>query len=114
MGLHTLDTVRRDAAEQRIAFHTKAAPDQEHICVDLSTDAIRLEYTIDLYADCVDHIEIFMEEEHIGTLRFTYLQTINPSDRRFVEPRLLGTRSSLSASPASLWLVDLANGSLMP
>jgi hypothetical protein len=114
MGLHTLDTVRRDAAEQRIAFQTKVTPDQEHICVDLLKDTIQLEYTIDLYADCVDHIEIFIEGKHIGTLRFTYLQTINPSDRRFVEPRLLGTRSSLSASPGSLWLIDLADGSLMP
>ncbi len=113
MGLHTLDTVRRDAAQGRIAFRTEATPDQERVQVDLYTDSMRLAYTIHLRADCVECIDIFKAQDRIGTLRFTCLQEISPRDKDFIKPRL-GTRGSTGASEGSLWLVRLAEGTLVP
>ncbi len=114
-GLHCIDTIRRDAAEQRLRFETDRQADGSHVKVIVHAAPVALVYTVDMQTDIVETIELFeampVEANRIGQLSFTYLQEIpEPADRSFDTPR--GPRSAPTASegPGLLWLTQLAGG----
>jgi RNA polymerase sigma-70 factor, ECF subfamily len=112
-GLHTIDTVRRDAAEQRIKFETKHAPGSDFARVVLDCTNVRLVYKIDLEADVIDEITFSTDQGDKGTLKFTYLESVDGVGGEFVRPiRPTSEKTSDHASPGVLWLVHLLNGSL--
>jgi len=111
MGLHTIDIVRRDAAEQRIPFQTELiASDKAQVRV--TAQEVTLVYTIDLQADVVDEIEFSTGSVAIGALKFSYLQDIDGIDNQFVSPRIVGYRGPQQQDSGLLWLVRLAQGAL--
>lgn len=85
MGLHTLDTVRRDAAEKEIPFETHLISDGTKAEVKLAAGETGLRYIIDMDKDIVERI-IYSGEKQ-GELVFTYLQKIDDIGREFSEPR---------------------------
>jgi len=111
-GFHTIDTIRRDAAQQRIPFETRHTPGTGVAEVELDYQGIRLVYTIDLETDVIDEITFFTDRGKVGNLKFSYLQSIDGVHGEFVSPGGSGRRTDLQDSAGLLWLVELAKGSL--
>ncbi|MBP8303998.1 MAG: sigma-70 family RNA polymerase sigma factor [Phycisphaerae bacterium] len=112
-GLHTVDVVRRDAAEQEVWFKTTPGPraGQVQVDVDLST-SLRAVYTIDLDTDVVDRIDFLQGDQSVGRLVFTYLQDITGLGRQFSPPQTRLAQGPQGQHMGLLWLGRLADGSL--
>ena len=112
MGLHTIDTVRRDAAEQRIVFDTKHTSGSQYATVELSQGNIKIAYNIDLDKDVIDEITFSNEQGSMGNLKFEYLESIEDIGNEFVAPKRPGQQTIARNSSGPLWLVQLLEDSL--
>lgn len=110
MGLHTVDTVRRDAALKGIWFQTEPQGGAG-ARVTLQCGAIELVYTIDLGRDLVERIEFVSGEETIGSLNFTYLQDVSGAGAEFRAPSSRSYGPQLTGAGVS-WLAQLAEGTM--
>ncbi len=110
MGLHVMDTVRRDAAEQRASFKTELMANGRDVQVTVDKDTSKLVYTIDLDADLIRKIDFLKAGKSVGHLEFEYLQDLDTNRSEFEAPASNSERVSLSQSQGILWLVDLADG----
>ena len=110
-GLHTIDTVRRDAALKRLWFETSAGAGKASVVV--SCDGVKLEYTIDMTKDVIEEIAFVSDAgEAVGQLRFSYVQAVDSmSDIRSVGRVRIDPESEESGG--ILWLVKLAEGKLV-
>jgi RNA polymerase sigma-70 factor (ECF subfamily) len=109
MGLHTIDTVRRDAAEKQVRFETIPIPDSRKTEVVLMSKKIKLVYTINMETDVIEKITFSADDDGEGELRFSYLQDIENIGDEFASPRSAGQRSLQKDSPGVLWPVKLIN-----
>jgi RNA polymerase sigma-70 factor (ECF subfamily) len=109
MGLHTLDTVRRDAAEQEVWFETEPAPDSKQVEVVLNCRQVKLVYTINMETDVVEKITFSASDGSEGELRFSYLQDIENVGNEFASPRIRTDRAPRRQDQGILWLVNLMN-----
>ena len=109
-GLHSVDTVRRDAAAKQVWFETKHLPESKRAEVVLTKGQTKLAYTIDLASDLVEKIEFSGSSE--GWIQFHYLQNIAGKAGKFVEPKLRVYGRPEQRSPGILWLVNLVEGGL--
>jgi len=112
MGLHTIDSVRRDAAEQRLRFETEVLTGGQLARVTVISRATKLVYVIDLEADLVRQIGLWANDTEVGTLEFEYLQDVNTGLAEFAVPSPRTERAALHESAGLLWLIQLANGKL--
>ena len=115
MGLHCVDTVRRDAVRQRIAFETGKAKHGDLATVTLThtvgTTTVGLTYVLAMDTDVVDEIRFAINRRPAGALRFSYLQEIDAVADQFVEPeRPQEVSTRVAESPGLTWLIDLALG----
>ncbi|MHC4574431.1 MAG: hypothetical protein ACYS76_09920, partial [Planctomycetota bacterium] len=94
MGLHTIDTVRRDAAKEQVPFETKYKPGND----------------VDMQADVIDEIAISTGQGKEGFLKFTYLQNVEKEGDELIQPQITkrygGERRK---SPGVLWLLRIAS-----
>ena len=109
MGLHTMDLIRRDAAEQRIFFETQVMDNGRQVEVTVLGDRITLVYTIDLEADLVRGIEFRQGQRPMGQLEFEYLQDLDGDVGEFESPAGLDSRVSLRENQGIMWLAQLAD-----
>ncbi len=109
MGLHTIDTVRRDAAEQQVWFDIKLMPGSEKAEIVLMCDQVKLVYTIDMETDLIEKITFSATTGGKGELRFSYLQSIDNTGNEFTLPRVRSYRKPQQDPPGMLWLVKLIN-----
>ena len=112
MGLHTIDTVRRDAAEQRVVFDTKHTEGSQYATVELARGDIKITYNIDLDKDVIDEITFSNEQGVIGNMKFDYLESIENVNNDFAAPRRPIQKTIARNSSGLLWLVQLLEGSL--
>jgi hypothetical protein len=112
MGLHTIDSVRRDAAEQRARFETQVLTGGLLARVTVISGKTKLVYVIDVEADLVRQISLWADEVQVGTLEFEYLQDVNNGVDEFAAPSTRSERAPLHESAGLLWLVRLADGNL--
>jgi hypothetical protein len=112
MGLHAIDTVRRDAAEQRVPFETRRLDNGRDVQVAVFRDAIELVYTIDLETDVVTAIEFVKAGTSVGRLEFEYLQDLDSDLSEFTAPADSRDLTTLQRSPGLLWLVEMAGAAL--
>lgn len=110
MGLHVMDSVRRDAAEQRASFQTEPMDNGREVQVTVTEGANKLIYTIDLDADLIRKIDFLKGGKSVGHLEFEYLQSLDADLTEFEAPASTSERTSLKQSQGLLWLVQLANG----
>ena len=108
MGLHSIDTVRRDAAKEHIEFETKLLPGTDSAEVILTYEQTKIFYTIDMENDVVEKIS-FSTEDGEGELNFSYLQDIENIGNEFTQPRTGRSRSVRQDSGGILWLLKLIN-----
>ncbi len=109
MGLHTIDTVRRDAAEKQIWFEAKNISGGKKTEVVLTTEQAKLVYTIDMETDVIEKIVFSTDDGDEGELKFTYLQDIDDTGDEFAEPGAASYRNLRQKFPGILWLVKLIN-----
>jgi hypothetical protein len=112
MGLHTVDTVRRDAAGQQIQFETRPGPGSEQVEVELILDQVRLVYTIDMQNDVIERITFSGRAGREGELRFSYLQDVDDPGSEFAQPKAGGFQRSQANPDGVLWLVGLVKDRL--
>jgi RNA polymerase sigma-70 factor (ECF subfamily) len=112
MGLHAIDTVRRDAAEQRARFETRLLPGGREAQVAVTSNKTVLLYTIDIEADLVRRIEFTVDNAPAGSLEFEYLPDADTKSSEFTVPINRNERVTLQKDSGILWLVRLANGVL--
>jgi len=110
MGLHAIDTVRRDAATAELPFETALSDDGSEAIVAIIQGQMKLIYTIDLEADLVRKIEFVKDNTPAGELEFEYLQELDGNLSEFKSPVRVSGRSALQKSGGIQWLVQLANG----
>jgi hypothetical protein len=103
MGLHTIDTVRRDAARRWLWFETNYTPDETKLQVTVTCKQISLLYIIDMEKDVIDKITFLAEDAPRGELEFTCLQEIDNIGGEFTEP----AQRPLHDEPGMLWLMRL-------
>ena len=103
MGLHTIDTVRRDAAQKRIWFETRYNKSSGKALVALKTKDRNIVYTIDMEKDVVESITFSGDTG--GQLQFDYLQDIDSIGREFAEP---ASKASMRVSSEGIsWVLEL-------
>lgn len=109
MGLHAIDTIRRDAAKQQIRFETKyiEGTNKKNAQVKLITDDVTFTYNIDLQTDIITEISFSTEMGLAGNLKFTYLQSIEGINAEFSVPRRPRMRTVSSQSDGLMWLSKL-------
>jgi hypothetical protein len=113
MGLHTIDTVRRDAAKQQMRFETKYESKSGRAEVVMSGSEGRLTYAIDMEQDVIDKIGLSKTDGAEGGLRFSYLEDVGEAGYEFVEPRVSKSRrTKRHQSPGMLWLLQIVFGEL--
>jgi len=113
MGLHTIDTVRRDAAKERILFQTSYTPDSQFAEVELTHENAKIIYKIDMDKDVVDEITFSTDQGEVGNLKFSYLESVDGLDQEFLRPGKPGnTTTTTSSSQGILWLAQLMEDSL--
>ena len=113
MGMHTIDTVRRDAAEASIWFETRYLADDRFAEVEMDCEGVKVVYKIDLLTDVIDEITFTTDQGEAGNLNFSYLQSIEGTDRstEFSRPDIPGRGTYPKANPGLLWLVHLVEDS---
>jgi RNA polymerase sigma factor (sigma-70 family) len=127
MGMHTIDTVRRDAAEKRIRYVTQKV--ENHKCgmpwlkliitlfPETTNNPLQIKYTVSMHNDAIEKIEFTADANSTnserGFLEFTYLQDVNNVSEEFIEPAKIRTKKSdQRESMGILWLKKLAEGTL--
>jgi len=108
MGLHTIDAVRRDAAEQEVWFETKKISGSNKAEVVLTNEQAKLVYTIDMETDVIEKIAFSTGSGDEGELRFSYLQDIDGLGNQFTQPNARSNRQTQQEPPGMLWLAALA------
>jgi RNA polymerase sigma factor (sigma-70 family) len=107
MGLHTIDTVRRDAVREWVWFETRYTSDEVKVEVLVTYRQVKLLYTINMEKDVIEKITFLVEDDHRGELSFIYLQEIDNIGSEFAEPRRQSDRGPQREGPGLLWLVRL-------
>jgi hypothetical protein len=110
MGLHTIDTVRRDAAQSRIWFETNPKTDGEIVEVVLAKAEQKLSYIIDMNKDIIERILIRNADDTEGELVFTYLDDVESVKDDFIAPRWRNSGGRHSRSPGVVWLMNIGDG----
>ncbi len=85
MGLHTIDVIRRDAAEQKLKFSTEVDQNQTKAIITVTSEEEQLVYKVDLKKDLIEYIELKGQIQ--GILNFEYLQNIESVGNEFISPR---------------------------
>ncbi len=111
MGLHAIDTIRRDAAEQRLPFETVYDSDTGCVTVTVHADGLRLVYAVNMESDMVETITFFAsgtaEPNCLGELRFVYLQETGDAGNTFAAPPDIRPGSAVHTPTGILWLTQL-------
>jgi hypothetical protein len=107
MGLHTVDTVRRDAAEKQVRFEARLASGGNKAEVVLTLKEGQILYSIDMRTDVIEKITLAAGSDVEAELRFSYLQDIDDVGDEFAQPRIGSDRRSQQNPPGMLWLVRL-------
>ena len=108
MGLHTIDTIRRDAASERIRFETQVTQHGDKVEITLAPARGRMIFTVDMSSDVVERITFSTGSGAAGELRFAYLQGIDDFEDEFATPRSMRYSRPSRKSPGVLWLLGLA------
>jgi RNA polymerase sigma-70 factor (ECF subfamily) len=113
MGLPTIDTIRRDAAEKQLPFETKYAPNSPQAEVILLHKRNKIVYTIDMEKDVIDKITLLTNKgETKAELNFSYLDDVSQPGPEYAEPKEKNYGVPLQDDSGLLWIVRLMEGSL--
>ena len=115
MGLHTIDIIRRDAAEKSVWFESRYSLGKKKAVVTLSRKHIKLIYAIDMENDIVEKITFVRNDKNAAAenvLQMSYLQDIDKIGDEFAEPKIRRNLRLSKITPGIQWLFHLADGTL--
>ncbi|MBN1392846.1 MAG: sigma-70 family RNA polymerase sigma factor [Sedimentisphaerales bacterium] len=116
MGLHTIDTIRREAAELQLPFETKYTPEDSKAEVVLTHKQNKIVYTVDMQKDLIEKILILIKTdkglETKAELIFSYLDDVTNAGAEFAGPKEIDYRKPQQHGPGTLWLLRLVEGAL--
>jgi hypothetical protein len=113
IGLHTIDTVRRDAAVFQIPFESGLDTGGRVGFVRLRLSGGSIEYTIDMESDLIKQIRIMdSSDKEVGIISFSYPQSDAVDSDRFAVPRLPSGLGAVKTESLH-WLSALAAGKLL-
>ena len=116
MGLHTIDTIRRDAAEHQLPFETKYTSGNPKAEVILTSEQTKIVYAVDMEKDIIEKITILASTskgwEARAELTFSYLEDVTKAGVEFAEPTRKDYGKPRLDDLGPLWLVQLAEGDL--
>jgi hypothetical protein len=75
-GLHTIDTIRRDAAGYHLRFEMRNAVEDRHVDIAVTDRNVELVYTIDLDQDVLREITLYEGQSEAGRLRLEYVRDL--------------------------------------
>lgn len=110
-GLHSIDTVRRDAASERIRFESRYTRGTSEAEVKVFGGRGEMVYSIDMFNDLIESIEFDFAagdgQEHGGVLSFSYVDDIEVLESEIVIPR---AGRSVKGGPTNgiMWLFNFA------
>jgi len=112
LGLHSIDTIRRDAAAQRLWFETQYDERTDQARVIVRAHPATLTYVIDMDEDLVDRLELSIagtadSPAVTGELTFSYVEDGDSTETTFVEPRVSSSGTARSNPQGMLWLLQL-------
>lgn len=108
MGLHAIDTVRRDAAEQHLRYETRYRRSNGRAEIALTCEQVRFDYSIDMKTDIVEAITVSRTDGGRAELSFSYLQDIDNVGNEFASPSARTNGRVQERSPGILWLASMA------
>ncbi len=88
-GLHCIDTIRRDAAEQRLNFATTYDGEADSVRITVQTEDLTLVYTVDLLADVIETIACnptSKERPFSSELHLSYRQELSADEETSLVP----------------------------
>ncbi len=106
-GLHTIDTVRRDAAGRRLWFETQESVEDQCVDITVTDGDLRLVYTIDLDRDEVREIILYERQAEVGRLQLEYVREPEPEFAAIAELKAARGRSTRQKADNTLWLLSL-------
>lgn len=109
-GLHTIDTIRRDAAAAKIPFATSRLPDGKRVEIALDGPQVRLVYRVHLMQDWIESIAFHRGNAMIGELTFDYSNLREAQGRRPAASTSPRSRRGQGPASAGLWLMRLDEG----
>jgi len=119
MGLHTIDAIRRDAANRRTRFETQEIKDEKvqiRLMEAPGYPQVQVIYEIHMTRDLIEKIEFLTygsgEREKIGELKFTYVEDVEQAASEMVQPEIERLAETEQKSMGILWLMGLAQGTL--
>jgi len=110
MGLHTVDSVCRDAAQERLWFETKQRQGKAEVEVALTKGQPVLVYTIDMEEDVIEKITFVSKNVMKDELTFSYLQSISGVENKFTPPARKAFQEPNHKQLGIWWLVRLGEG----
>lgn len=105
-GLHTLDTIRRDAAHYRLWFETQRIPHTQQVTVTVIQGEFRIVYTVEMDTDLVREIQFFEGQIAQGQLSIDYLKD-GKGSIDVTEPKLIRRRPTRHKPLDTLWMLNL-------
>lgn len=109
IGFHSIDLVRRDAAQRRIRFETwmlDALPAAVVRLIDTRRGAaVSASFRVNMERDLIDQVLLVSTGAPAGTLHFDYLNAVTGLDAEFATPALPATIRGQreTAAPGPLW-----------
>jgi len=111
MGLHCIDSIRRDAATADISFQTQLLADTAASKVTLLLKERKIEYLLNMEQDWIEKITFLDASGNAcGEIVFAYIQT-RPAVGDISMPTILPSAQTPIKQPVN-WLVNLASESL--
>jgi len=107
-GLHSIDTIRRDAARASVRFETRYSPGGVAE-VELAAGEGKLIYTVDMNRDVIEKIKILGTGNKAGNLEFSYMQDIGEAGQEFAEPDGTNWGINTGRRAGVLWPLELVN-----
>ncbi len=111
-GIRAYDTLRRDAATDRIPFASKREDETATVSLQrkLGPDTFKISYTIDMYRDIVTQIDLTSVGENAvaGQMILTYVQDdISEWAKNFQKPVLPNPKAVVAEVETQHWLLEL-------
>ena len=107
LGIHSVDSIRRDAALYEHTSETTANVKQQTVSVSVQSGQQRLDYLIDMHQDLVREIRFFQGQDEVGELAFDYRQSVEENDTRFLAPKGKTRRPTRVHGTEDLWLFTI-------
>lgn len=114
LGLHSIDTIRRDAAEQRLRFDTRYDDRTGRATITVRAQPVSATYVVNMDTDVVEKITYTRNNgqppDALGEVRFEYLQDIPQPTSEFSTPGV-GPGPPGRSEPGMLWLIAFSDES---